>query len=74
MKSGLKVKWIQWAEGRDFIEAKKRGDITVALEILNENHGSYDLDWVIEKHNGKEVARHNCKLIESIAWIEGETP
>ena len=41
---------------------------TVSLEYESECHGDRDEIWIVEKHEGKEVARHNVKFIESIQW------
>lgn len=74
MRSGIKVKEIGWGSNTEsgYIRLTKTNERT--METLNEYHGEYDLDWVIEKINGKEIARHNTKYIETIVWEEGEVP
>jgi hypothetical protein len=76
MSSGIKVKSIWWNAGSEgYVSGLVAGTGKVrTMETLNEFHGEYDLDWVIEKHDGVEVSRHNCKLIESINWEDGEVP
>uniref|UniRef100_A0A6H1ZA13 Uncharacterized protein n=1 Tax=viral metagenome TaxID=1070528 RepID=A0A6H1ZA13_9ZZZZ len=69
MKNGLFAKsiWLPGNEGRADGVIAKNGLI---LETLNEFHGEYDIDWIIQKENGVEVARHNTKYIETIIWEE----
>lgn len=70
METGRKVKEISWGCGRD-AEFMASG-YGVTLEILNEFHGEYDLDWVVKKIDGREVVRYNCKTIDTIVWEEEE--
>lgn len=48
------------------------GDYNHYLEILNEEHGDYDIDWILMRCKDgvdcKEVERYSCKYIQSIAW------
>ena len=38
-----------------------------AFAIL-ENHGEYDLPWIIVMKNGEEASRINVRFLESIEW------
>lgn len=40
------------------------------LYIMNDFHGEYCIDWVIVEQGGVEIARYNCKFIETIIWDE----
>ena len=40
------------------------------LVMRQEFHGEYDCDWVIELLNGKEIARHNPRYMETIQWAD----
>ena len=68
MKSGMKIREIYFPDG------KSRGtDDNSRLETLSEFHGEYDIDWVVVIDvDGKEIARHNTRYVESIVWLEQE--
>jgi hypothetical protein len=51
------------------------GDCVIAgnnetLEIQNDYHGDYCIDWAILTRNGDEIARYNCRFIETIRWAD----
>jgi hypothetical protein len=69
MGNGLTGKQIRkvWF-GKDGAEAIECNNETT-LEILNEFHGEYDIDWIIVKTNGVEKTRINTKYVETIEWV-----
>ncbi len=40
----------------------------LTLEIASELHGEYDMDWIVQKKDGKEISRHNATSVQSIVW------
>ena len=69
---GRKVKSIFWTdisnEACPRLNANSGG--TGELVLLREGHGSYDVDWIVELKDGREVARYNAIFVESIHWAE----
>ena len=66
MKTGRKVKMVIFNS-----QEQLQSTDEFTLEILNEYHGTYDLDWILQKDAmGKEIGRHNVQSIESIIWEE----
>lgn len=65
METGKKVATVYFGNG-DKVSAPEAGG---TLEILNESHGTYDMDWVVQKNGeGVETSRHNMTYVESIIW------
>ncbi len=63
--NGRKIKGIIWADRPAFWAQKH--DIG-NLVFCSTYHGDRDEHWVVELKDGKEVARHNPRYIESIIW------
>lgn len=41
------------------------------MEVVNEFHGDYDMDWIIQfRADGSERRRFNMKLVEMIEWAD----
>lgn len=43
-------------------------DTQYDLHLSVTHHGDHDEIWVIQSINGKEVARHNPRYLETIVW------
>jgi hypothetical protein len=71
MEAGREVQELWWT-GKDG-DALLRPPEGHRLVLINEFHGSYDLDWIVLMKGDKEISRHNTLFIASIVWkIEGE--
>lgn len=42
------------------------------LVFVSEYRGDHSLDWIVQCVNGKEVARHNARYVETIVWLEDD--
>lgn len=40
------------------------------LELSATHHGDHDQFWITESVDGREVARYNPRLIETIVWAD----
>lgn len=72
MKNGLtgkKVSMISLPDPTGGSVFKPNKDEGEWMEVVNEYHGEYDLDWIIHCHSdGTEHRRYNVKLVEMIEW------
>jgi hypothetical protein len=62
---GKQIESVYYPDGSRLVA---KDDIT--LEWLNTFHGDHDVDWIIQKKSGKEVARFVARHAESITWKE----
>ena len=63
-----KIKQVWWPDteeekGRNISE---EGKTTLMLSATY--HGDHDEFWILQLYDGKEVARHNPRYVESIIW------
>lgn len=42
----------------------------LSLHLSATYHGDRDEFWIVASRDGREVARHNPRHIESIVWVE----
>lgn len=66
---GVQSIWFNGANGDHTVEADADEERT--LTYVSEYHGDHECEWVIEKVDGEEVARHNIRFIASIRWASG---
>jgi hypothetical protein len=48
-----------------YIEAKDGTTLRLRAEYM----GDRTETWIVAEHNGVETARHNCRHVESIVWL-----
>ena len=54
---------VVWLEAGDFPGVNR------SLSLSATHHGDHDEFWVVEKLEGKEVARHSVRNIANIIWL-----
>lgn len=64
--NGKKIKTICWITEEGDQVLNTGGKKTLIFSATY--HGDKDEFWVVELDDGKEVARHNCRMITSIIW------
>lgn len=64
--NGKQVKRIWWNGANGDESMKTEGQRTLMLAATH--HGDRDEFWVVQYEDTVEVARHNCKYIETIEW------
>jgi hypothetical protein len=62
--NGKKVDTIYWPG-----ENKEVGIEGEGHELTCHYHGEHGDLWIMETYDGKEVAAHNMKYIESVVWV-----
>ena len=68
--NGKKIKMITWPDseqesGRHLPAGEQYGWLTLSATC----HGDNEF-WVVQSKDGKEIARHNPKYLESIVWAD----
>lgn len=67
--NGKAVAYIGSADDEWGIFAKATGS-TMTAEVSY--HGDHDEWWIVRRINGVEVARYNCRHIQTIDWVVPE--
>ena len=65
---GKKIASVYWTDTETEQGRYLASDGEITLELSITYHGDHDEIWVVQLKNGKEVARHNPRYIETIAW------
>lgn len=61
--NGRRVKRIWWSNGESLTTEDQR-----TLFLAATCHGDRDEFWVVQYEGNVEIARHNCRYIETIEW------
>lgn len=60
----IKRVWWNGANGDQSMTSSE----SITLEMSATYNGDRDEFWVVQKQDGKEISRHNCKYIATIDW------